>query len=141
MGRPPVSVIASVAKQSMLSFRGEMDCFASLAMTKWPIVAAMARLLFLMPASRRAVAARDLFLLVELGPAPGQFFRAHLRDVVVVELPGSILAPAQRRLHRGARAGRRLQQAQRQLERERLRLDVIRLAGGVAEREIVEQEA
>jgi len=26
-------VIASEAKQSILSFRGEMDCFASLAMT------------------------------------------------------------------------------------------------------------
>src|SRR5258708_4371867 len=59
--------------------------------------------------SRRAVAARDVFLLVEFGAAPRQLFRAHLRDVVVIELPGSILAPAQRRLHRGARAGRDLQ--------------------------------
>ena len=33
----------------------------------------------------------------------------HLRDVVVVQLPGGILAPAQRRLHRGARAGSGLQ--------------------------------
>ena len=37
--------------------------------------------------------------------AARQLFRAHLRDVVVVELPGRVLAPAQRRLHRGARAG------------------------------------
>jgi hypothetical protein len=28
-----ISVIASEAKQSTLSFRGEMDCFATLAMT------------------------------------------------------------------------------------------------------------
>jgi hypothetical protein len=80
-------------------------------------------------------------LLVELGPAPRQFFRAHLRDVVVVELPGGILAPAQRRLHRGARAGSRLQQTERQFKRQRLRGHIMRLAGGVAQREVREQEA
>src|SRR5260370_35724844 len=30
---PPLHVIASAAKQSILSLRGKMDCFASLAMT------------------------------------------------------------------------------------------------------------
>ena len=79
--------------------------------------------------------------LVEFAAAPRQFFRAHLGNVVVVELPGGILAPAQRRLHRGARAGSGLQQPQRQFERQRLRLHVMRLAGGVAEREIRKQEA
>ena len=44
------------------------------------------------------------------------------RDVVVVELPVGDGAPAQRRLHRGARRGRRLEQPQRQLQREGLRL-------------------
>ena len=39
-------------------------------------------------------------------PGAAPVLPAHLRDVVVVELPGGILAPAQRRLHRGAR-GRR----------------------------------
>src|SRR5215212_7532765 len=91
--------------------------------------------------SSRAVAARDLFLLVELGAAPRQFFRAHLSDVVVVELPGGIRAPAQRRLHRGAGACRGLQQPQRQFERQRLRLHVLRLARGIAERKIRKQEA
>jgi hypothetical protein len=33
MNRNSHSVIASVAKQSILSFRDKMDCFASLAMT------------------------------------------------------------------------------------------------------------
>ncbi len=39
------------------------------------------------------------------------------------------------------RARRGLQQPQRQFERQRLRGDVVRLAGGIAEREIREQEA
>src|SRR6202051_3081224 len=144
MGLPPASVIArsEATKQSILSFRGEMDCFASLAMTKWES-RSLSRwpMLFFDGASGGAVAARDLFLLVELGLAPRQFFRAHLGDVVVVELPGGILAPAQRRLHRGAGAGSRLQQAQRQLCCQRLRADILRLAGEIAEREVREQEA
>src|SRR5439155_26491223 len=122
---------SKATKQSILPLCRAMDCFASLAMTTLRAAAN----------SRRTVTARDLFLLVELGPAPRQFFRTHLRDVVVVELPGRILAPAQRRLHRGAGAGRGFQQTQRQFERLCLRGDVLRLAGGVAERKIREQEA
>src|SRR3979411_1752588 len=37
-----------------------------------------------------ADAARDRFLGVELAPPPIQLLRAHLRDVVVVALPGSV---------------------------------------------------
>src|SRR5258708_6173139 len=45
-----------------------------------------------------------------------------------------------RRLHGGARAGRRLEHAKRELERLRLRLRVERLARGVAERKIAEEK-
>src|SRR5581483_2117948 len=91
--------------------------------------------------SRRAIAARDLLLAVELGAAARQLLRTHLRDVVVVELPGGVCAPAQRRLHGGARADSACEQAERQLKRQRLRVDVMRLAGGIAEREVGEQKA
>src|SRR3984893_13255392 len=37
--RDSINVIASAAKQSTLSFRGKMDCFASLAMTAETIIA------------------------------------------------------------------------------------------------------
>jgi len=109
-----------------------MDCFASLAMTKCegPVVVAMARLLLLMARHAACYRARSLSA-CRIRSAPRQLFRAHLRDVVVVELPGGILAPAQRRLHRGARAGGRLQETQRQLERQRLRLRIVRPAGRI----------
>src|ERR1700719_1379157 len=95
-------------------------------------------LTFAQPESGCAVAARDLLLLVEFGPASRQFFRAHLRDAVVVELPGRIRAPAQWRLHGGAGARGGSQQTQRQFEVLSLRANILRLAGGVAEREIAE---
>src|SRR5215813_12106492 len=91
--------------------------------------------------SSRAVAPRNFLLPVEFGAAPREFLRTHLRNVVVVELPGRIRAPAQRRLHRGARAGSALQKSEREFKRQRLRIDIMRLAGGVAEREVAEQEA
>src|SRR6185312_1435834 len=74
----------SATKQSSWA-SGDMDCFASLAMTKIPL-----------PNSRRAVAACDLFLPVEFGATARQLVRAHLGDIVVIELPGGVLAPAQR---------------------------------------------
>ena len=64
----------------------------------------------------------DVELLAPLGEVLGR----QLGEVVVVELPGRVVAPALRRLHRGARAGRGLQHAQRQLQRLRLRLGVVR---------------
>src|SRR6185503_21216739 len=96
---------------------GDMDCFASLAMTKIPL-----------PNSRRAIAARDFLLPIEFGATARQVVRAHLGDIVVIELPGGVLAPAQRRLHGGARAGGAFEQAEREFERQRLRVDVMRLA-------------
>src|SRR6202035_2359217 len=102
---------------------------ARIRATRWLAMTALAA----QPNSRRPAAARDLFLLVEFGSAPRQFLRAHLGDVVVVELPGSILAPAQRRLHRGAGAGGCLQQAECQFQRHCLRLAIMRLAGGIAQ--------
>src|SRR6266568_60823 len=41
--RLQLHVIASAAKQSILSLRGEMDCFAALAMTAWRALAMTAR--------------------------------------------------------------------------------------------------
>jgi len=60
--------------------------------------------------------------------------------VAVVELPVRAPAPAQRRVHRGARPRRRFEHAQRELEREGLRLRIVRAARAVAERKIAEEE-
>ncbi len=61
--------------------------------------------------------------------------------VHVVALPRIGLAPAQRVLHRGARARRRLERGQRQLERGFLGSAVVRPARRVAEREVAEDQA
>src|SRR5215472_569450 len=82
-----------------------------------------------------------LFLPVEfLAPPPDLIGRQAL-DVGVVELPGRIFTPAQRRLHRGARGRSRLEQAQRELHRDGLRLRVPRASRRVPQREIAEQKA
>src|SRR6266699_2759052 len=65
--------------------------------------------------------------------------RRQLRQVEVVALPRGVLAPADGRLHRRARARGALEHPQRELERLPLRLDVERPAGRVPEREIAEQ--
>jgi uncharacterized LabA/DUF88 family protein len=71
---------------------------------------------------------------------PGNLLRRNPLDIAEVELPAMVSAPAQRRLHRGARSRCTLQHAQRQLQRELLRVRVMRLAGAVAQREIAEQK-
>src|SRR5258708_1138126 len=63
-----------------------------------------------------AVTAGDLFLGVEFTPSARDLFGAHSRDVVVIELPRRVRAPAARRLHRGLCAGRRFQQTKCQLK-------------------------
>src|SRR6202021_2195247 len=63
---------------------------------------------------RRFVADGAGFLLpaVELGAAAGDLIGRQAVDIGEIELPIGARAPDQRRLHRGARAGRGLQHAQ-----------------------------
>src|SRR5687767_6086802 len=78
---------------------------------------------------------------VELGALGADLLRGHALDVAIVELPVGMVAPAQRRLNRRARHRRGFEQAQRQLQRERLRGGVVRLARRVTEREVGEEKA
>src|SRR3954447_1341487 len=79
---------------------------------------------------------RGLLDLVELGTALGDLLGRHAREVVVVLLPVAVVVPAQRRLHRGARADGAFQHLEREVEREALGVRLVRLAGRVAEREV-----
>src|SRR5882724_617645 len=88
-----------------------------------------------------ALRLRDGLDLVELAAPLRDLLGGHPVEVREVELPRGVVAPAQRRLHGGARGGRRLQHAQRQLERERLRGAVEGAARAVAEREVAEEKA
>src|SRR6185312_16020127 len=85
--------------------------------------------------------ARELLVPVELGAAAGDLLGGKAVDIGEVELPGRVVAPAQRRLHRRARARRGFEDAQRELQREGLGFGVVRLPGRVAERKVAEQEA
>src|SRR5499426_4488379 len=91
----------------------------------------------------RALAARPRHILdhVEFLPALCDRLRGELGEVVVVELPGGVLAPPLRRLHGGARAGRALQHAEGELERLRLRPLVEGSARRVAKGKVAEEEA
>ena len=62
------------------------------------------------------------------------------RRVQVVVAPGVAAGPAQRALHRGARARRRFQHAQGQLQRQVLRCRVVRQPGRIAQRQVAEQQ-
>src|SRR5207237_4180526 len=77
---------------------------------------------------------------IELGAAACELFRREAFDVAIVELPAGVIAPAQRRLHGGARRGGGFQQVERELQRDCWRVGVVRPAGGVAAREVPEQE-
>src|SRR5471032_454952 len=88
-----------------------------------------------------ALLERGLLHLVELGAALGDLFGRHAREVVVVLLPVAVFRPTQRALHRRARTDRALQHLEGEVEREALRIWLVRLAGRVAEREVAEQEA
>src|SRR5665213_1037080 len=85
-----------------------------------------------------ALCPRDLLHLVELGALLGDFLGRHAREVVVVLLPVAVLGPAQRALNGRARTDRALQHLERQVEREALGVRLVRLAAGIAEREVAE---
>src|SRR5882757_9001532 len=87
-----------------------------------------------------ALRERHLLHLVVLGASLGDFLGWHALDVVVVVLPVAILRPTKGALNRRARTDGALQHLQRQVERERLGIRLVRLAAGIAEREIAEQE-
>ena len=76
-----------------------------------------------------------------LGAQAREIGRAQSLDIVEVALPAGIVRPALRRLHGRARRRCALQHMEREVERRGLRGRIVRLAGGVAEREVAEQEA
>ena len=88
-----------------------------------------------------ADALRDGFLLREFGAPPREFVGRHRVDVQIVVFPARVVAPALRRHARGARSGGRFEQRERARQRVALRCFVERLAGGIAERKVAEQEA
>src|SRR5712691_2992640 len=75
---------------------------------------------------------RSFLAAIKLCAQPPDLLGAQPLGVGVVEFPVRVLAPPQRRLHRGARPQGRFEQAQGELERERLRLRVVRPARAVA---------
>src|SRR6516165_1330339 len=83
----------------------------------------------------------DFLLPVELLSAPPDLLRRQALDIRIIELPRRIRTPAQRRLHGGARRGRRFERPQGEFEREGLRLRVLGPAGRIAQWKIAEQKA
>lgn len=77
--------------------------------------------------------------LVHLGAHASDLLAADALDIVEIELPVVRNAPAQGRLDRGARHGRRFEHAQCQFERELLGSRIVGAARTVAEREVAEQ--
>src|SRR5262244_3790910 len=78
---------------------------------------------------------------VELLAALGELLGGQLRQIEVVELPGGVRAPPERRLHGGPGGGRALEELERELERLGLRGGVEGAPGRIAERKVAEQEA
>src|SRR5216117_3607012 len=78
---------------------------------------------------------------IELGAQAPDLLGAQAFGVAVVELPAHVPTPAQRRVYGSSRGRRRFQQAQRQLQREHLRLPVTRPARAVPERKVAEEKA
>ena len=88
-----------------------------------------------------AVSAGDLFLGVEFAPPARELFGAfYSRDIVVIELPRRVRAPAQRRLHRGLCAGADLQQSEVPAQGSMFENRIARLTGGITERKVAEQK-
>src|SRR5215813_785162 len=83
----------------------------------------------------------DTLLPVEFRTSLPDLVLRQALDVAVIELPVRPGAPNERGLDGGPRGGRRLEQAQSEIEGQGLRRTVARTARGIAERKVREQKA